>query len=68
MTTRGNLSLIIGPMFSNKTTELTRRLCVYSTIGSKVLYINSFKDDRNNSVISSHNKLLNTSPCQLEIN
>jgi thymidine kinase len=67
MATYGTLEIITGPMFSNKTTELTRRLCIYSTIGSKVLYVNSDKDTRTDTVISTHNKLLNTSPCQLEM-
>ena len=35
------LDLIIGPMYSGKSTELIRRLSIFSEMGLKVLYINS---------------------------
>ena len=40
------IDLIIGPMYSAKTTELIRRLTIYAELGLKVLYINSGLDDR----------------------
>tara|TARA_Y100000389_G_scaffold14552_1_gene12900 strand:- start:542 stop:1099 length:558 start_codon:yes stop_codon:yes gene_type:complete len=50
-----SLDLIIGPMFSGKTTELIRRLYTLSSINKKCIYINSTLDDREESDISSHN-------------
>ena len=53
----GQLHIIIGPMFSGKTTELIKRLRRYSAIGKNVLVINSSKDTRNvNNVIMTHTK------------
>ena len=53
----GQLHVIIGPMFSGKTTELIKRLRRYSAIGKNVLVINSSKDTRNkNNVIMTHTK------------
>lgn len=50
------LELIIGPMFSGKSTELVRRLTIFSEVGFKVLYINNSLDVRANSgVFSTHN-------------
>ena len=34
-----SLDLIIGPMFSGKTTELIRRLTKFASIGKKCLYL-----------------------------
>ena len=42
----GSLDLIIGCMFSGKSTELIRRCERYKTIGKNVLYIGSIKDTR----------------------
>ena len=46
----GQLHIIIGPMFSGKTTELIKRLRRYSAIGKNVLVINSSKDTRNANI------------------
>lgn len=43
---KGSLNLIIGCMFSGKSTELIRVCDRYQTIGKRVLYINSYKDTR----------------------
>jgi thymidine kinase len=52
----GSLYLILGPMFSGKTTELSRRLKVELDTGATVLYINHKRDVRNGaSHISTHN-------------
>lgn len=53
------LDIILGPMFSCKTTELLRRLSTVTEVGLKVLYINNVIDDRNTQdVFSTHNKQL----------
>lgn len=51
----GYLSLIIGCMFSQKTTELLRRIRRYESIGYRVLVINYINDTRYGKyVISTH--------------
>jgi len=42
-----SFSLVIGPMFSGKTTELIRRCRRLMAVGNKVLIINAKKDNRN---------------------
>ena len=53
-----SLELIIGPMFSGKTSELIRKLDTYSKANFKVLYINSFTDSRSTKEFSTHNSTL----------
>lgn len=54
----GKLDIIIGPMFSGKTTELLRRGLIESNISnSHVLFINHKKDSRTDTPISTHNQL-----------
>jgi len=55
--TNASIDLIIGPMFSGKTTELFRRLSICTDANFKVLYINSILDDRDLE-FSSHNETL----------
>ena len=55
--TNASIDLIIGPMFSGKTTELFRRLSICADANFKVLYINSVLDDRDLE-FSSHNETL----------
>ena len=57
-----SLELIIGPMFSGKTSELIRQLVTYSKANLKVLYINSNLDTRCKEAFSTHNSSL--SPTQ----
>ena len=53
----GKLEIIIGGMFSGKSSELIRRLKRHRVIGDKVLVINSSKDTRNEeSVLETHDK------------
>ena len=52
------LDIIIGPMFAGKTTELIRRLNLYSEMDLKVLYINSTLDNRTMNNFSTHNETL----------
>lgn len=56
----GTLDIIVGPMFSGKSTELLRRLTVKATIKkNNVLYINHSFDNRNpDGSFSTHNPLL----------
>jgi thymidine kinase len=53
------IDIIIGPMFSGKTTELCRRLNILQTLGLRCLYINSDIDNRSIKNFSTHNKMLN---------
>ena len=41
-----SLKIIMGNMFSGKTSELVRRLKRYEVIGKRILVINSCKDTR----------------------
>lgn len=60
MNQQGCIEIIIGPMFSGKTTELMRRLMRYTSIGSKILYINhSLDKSRTEGSFSTHNPLFN---------
>lgn len=52
--TSGHLTVIMGPMFSGKTSKLCFELNRYSDIGLNVLYINSKRDIRNDSDMSTH--------------
>lgn len=52
----GKLEIIIGPMFSGKSTELIRRIRLLQKIEKKVLVIKPIIDSRyNQSKITSHN-------------
>jgi thymidine kinase len=53
----GNLELIIGPMFSGKSTELIKIIRRYNSINKKILVINHKINNRyNSSSITTHNK------------
>lgn len=52
----GNLELIIGPMFSGKSTELIRKIRLLQKIEKKILVIKPIIDTRyNQTKITSHN-------------
>ena len=51
------IEIILGPMFSGKSTELIRRTSCYKAIGKKVLRINHLKDTRTDDMIQTHSKL-----------
>ena len=60
----GYLSLVIGCMFSQKTTELLRRIRRYKSIGYKVLVINFIADTRyGEECIASHDKEVEKAVC-----
>ena len=48
------IEIILGCMFSGKSTELLRRCNRYSAIGKKVLLINSQNDTRTGNSIKTH--------------
>lgn len=50
-----SIDIITGPMFSGKSTELLRRLSIFSELGLRVLYVNSIYDNR---TMISHNKMI----------
>ena len=53
----GRITLLIGCMFAQKTTELLRRSRRYKSIGYKVLIVNYFADKRyGTDCIASHDK------------
>src|SRR6056300_2067824 len=52
---RMGLTIIMGNMFSGKTSELIRRLKRYNIIGKKIVVINSSKDTRSpEEVLKTH--------------
>jgi len=60
----GHLSLIIGCMFAQKTTELLRRVRRYQSIGYKVLVANYVADTRyGKDRIASHDKEFEKAVC-----
>ncbi len=56
--TSAKLDIIIGPMFSGKSTSLLRELLISSELGLKVLYINHTFDTRSEHVFSTHHPFL----------
>jgi thymidine kinase len=63
-TIMGHLSLLIGCMFAQKTTELLRRVRRYQSIGYKVLVINYIGDTRyGKECIASHDKEVEKAIC-----
>ena len=52
------LDLIIGPMYSGKSTELIRRLNIFAEMGLKVLYVNSNIDNRTDDSFSTHSPII----------
>jgi thymidine kinase len=57
-----SLNIIIGPMFSGKTTYILNKLNQFSSIDLKCLYINSSKDSREeNNDYSTHNPTIGSS-------
>jgi len=59
LSTRPSIDIIIGPMYSGKSSELIRRLNIYSDMGMKVIFINSSLDNRDTTrLFSTHNKTI----------
>jgi thymidine kinase len=60
----GHLSLLIGCMFAQKTTELLRRVRRYKSIGYKVFLVNFIGDNRyGTDCIASHDKDIEKAVC-----
>jgi thymidine kinase len=60
----GHLSVLIGCMFAQKTTELLRRVKRYKSIGYKVLVVNFISDTRyGRDCIASHDKEIEKAIC-----
>ena len=53
----GYLKIILGCMFSGKSTELIRRLSRYEAVGIPTLLINSSLDTRTDNNVKTHNNL-----------
>lgn len=56
----GYLQVIMGPMYSGKTTGLLRELTIYRELGLDVIYVNHSLDNRSDQDFSTHNPLINT--------
>ena len=54
------LEIILGPMFSGKSTELLRRISRYEAIGQKILLINHTNDSRTGDSVKTHDKITRT--------
>ncbi len=54
----GYLDIIIGPMYSGKTSYLLRELNIFSKMGANVLYINHSLDNRTSEDFSTHNPII----------
>lgn len=57
--TKGYLELILGPMFSGKTTRLIQTYKTYTFIGKKVCVVNYIDDNRyDETLLSTHDKIM----------
>ena len=54
----GSLSIIVGCMYSQKSTSLLRELSADAAVGLKVLYVNHTIDTRSKDAFSTHNPLI----------
>lgn len=54
----GRLEIVLGCMFSGKSTELLRRISRYSAIKFNTLLINSKKDSRTGDSVKTHNNVV----------
>lgn len=60
----GSLKLIIGPMFSGKSTELLHHINSFRSIGNTVLIINhAFNNRYNSSGVSTHDRRVEENDC-----
>lgn len=56
----GKLELILGTMFSGKTSYMLSKIAFFADLGFKILYINIEFDDRSEYCFSTHNPFLNS--------
>jgi thymidine kinase len=66
MERKSELEIILGTMFSGKTTYIMNQISKYAEINIKILYINTNLDDRSNIDFSTHNPFLNDNKIFLE--
>jgi thymidine kinase len=57
----GKLEIIMGTMFSGKTSYLLNKIALFVELNLKVLYINIDFDDRSELEFSTHNPIFNSS-------
>jgi thymidine kinase len=56
----GKLELVLGTMFSGKTTYMLSKIAFFADLGFKILYLNIEFDDRSKHTFSTHNPFLNS--------
>ena len=56
----GKLELVLGTMFSGKTTYMLSKIAFFADLGFKILYINIEFDNRSDKSFSTHNPFLNS--------
>jgi len=56
----GKLELVLGTMFSGKTSYMLSKIAFFADLGFKVLYVNIEFDDRSEQSFSTHNPFLNS--------
>jgi thymidine kinase len=55
----GKLELVLGTMFSGKTSYMLSKIAFFADLGFKVLYVNIDFDNRSDKSFSTHNPFLN---------
>lgn len=56
----GKLELVIGTMFSGKTSFMLSKIAFFADLGFKILYVNIEFDNRSEDSFSTHNSFLNS--------
>lgn len=56
----GKLELVLGTMFSGKTSYILSKIAFFADLGFKILYINIEFDNRSDDTFSTHNPFLNS--------
>ena len=56
----GKLELVLGTMFSGKTTYMLSKISFFADLGFKILYLNIDFDNRSDNIFSTHNMFLNS--------
>lgn len=56
----GKLELVLGTMFSGKTTYMLSKISFFADLGFKILYLNIEFDDRSTNTFSTHNPFINS--------
>jgi thymidine kinase len=56
----GKLELVVGTMFSGKTSYMLSKIAFFADLGFKIMYINIEFDNRSDNIFSTHNPFLNS--------